>query len=105
VLLDANGNLAEGMGSNIFVVRDGKLYTPSERYSFKASAARSRSISRESSPFQQLRVTSIFSTQRTPKRCSSRPRASASAGVRSFNGAQVGDGRAPGPITSRLIDA
>jgi branched-chain amino acid aminotransferase len=32
VLLDVNGNLAEGMGSNIFVVRDGKLYTPSERY-------------------------------------------------------------------------
>src|SRR5258708_4341025 len=27
------------------------------------------------------------------------------AGVRSFNGAKVGDGRAPGPITKRLIDA
>ncbi len=25
--------------------------------------------------------------------------------VRSFNGAKVGDGRAPGPITGRLIDA
>ena len=32
VLLDVNGNLAEGMGSNIFVVRSGTLYTPSERY-------------------------------------------------------------------------
>ncbi|MBM3629640.1 MAG: branched-chain amino acid aminotransferase, partial [Alphaproteobacteria bacterium] len=29
VLLDANGNLAEGMGSNIFVVRNGRLSTPS----------------------------------------------------------------------------
>ncbi|HET6519067.1 MAG TPA: aminotransferase class IV, partial [Geminicoccaceae bacterium] len=28
VLLDVNGNLAEGMGSNIFVVRHGELYTP-----------------------------------------------------------------------------
>src|SRR5260370_659919 len=28
VLLDVNGNLAEGMGSNIFVVRDRTLYTP-----------------------------------------------------------------------------
>ena len=28
VLLDANGNLAEGMGSNVFIVRDGRLYTP-----------------------------------------------------------------------------
>ena len=27
------------------------------------------------------------------------------AGVRSFNGAKVGDGRAPGSITKRLIDA
>ncbi len=32
VLLDINGNLAEGMGSNIFVVRDGTLMTPSEKY-------------------------------------------------------------------------
>src|SRR5437899_13102635 len=32
VLLDVNGNLAEGMGSNIFVVREGKLFTPGERY-------------------------------------------------------------------------
>ena len=32
VLLDINGNLAEGMGSNIFIVRDGTLMTPSEKY-------------------------------------------------------------------------
>jgi len=27
------------------------------------------------------------------------------AGVRTFNGAKIGDGRAPGPITKRLTDA
>ena len=32
VLLDHNGNLAEGLGSNIFVVRDGELHTPQARY-------------------------------------------------------------------------
>ena len=32
VLLDENGNLAEGTGSNIFAVRDGRLLTPRERY-------------------------------------------------------------------------
>lgn len=32
VLLDINGNLAEGMGSNIFVVRDGALLTPQEKF-------------------------------------------------------------------------
>jgi branched-chain amino acid aminotransferase len=32
VLLDVNGNLAEGMGSNIFVVRGGEILTPREKY-------------------------------------------------------------------------
>src|SRR4029077_1388494 len=32
ILLDENGNLAEGLGSNIFIVREGELFTPSERY-------------------------------------------------------------------------
>ncbi|HYZ40661.1 MAG TPA: aminotransferase class IV, partial [Stellaceae bacterium] len=32
VLLDVNGNLSEGQGSNIFLVRDGRLLTPKERY-------------------------------------------------------------------------
>src|SRR6202007_1694518 len=32
VLLDVNGNLSEGQGSNIFLVRDGGLTTPREKY-------------------------------------------------------------------------
>ncbi|MEC7303444.1 MAG: aminotransferase class IV, partial [Pseudomonadota bacterium] len=32
VLLDTNGNLAEGKGSNIFIVKDGVVLTPKERY-------------------------------------------------------------------------
>lgn len=32
VLLDTNGNLAEGMGSNIFTVRDGAVLTPREKF-------------------------------------------------------------------------
>ena len=32
VLLDTRGCLCEGLGSNIFVVRDGKVLTPHERY-------------------------------------------------------------------------
>ncbi len=32
VLLDTNGNLAEGIGSNIFLVRDGEVLTPQVRY-------------------------------------------------------------------------
>jgi len=32
VLLDTNGNLAEGIGSNLFLVRDGEVLTPQSRY-------------------------------------------------------------------------
>jgi branched-chain amino acid aminotransferase len=32
VLLDVNGNLCEGQGSNIFVVLDGEILTPQEKY-------------------------------------------------------------------------
>lgn len=32
VLLDVNGNLAEGLGSNIFVVRNGEILTPREKF-------------------------------------------------------------------------
>ncbi len=32
ILLDENGNLCEGLGSNIFIMRDGHLLTPRERY-------------------------------------------------------------------------
>ena len=32
LLLDVNGNLCEGMGSNIFTVRDGAILTPREKF-------------------------------------------------------------------------
>jgi branched-chain amino acid aminotransferase len=32
ILLDTNGNLCEGLGSNIFVVRDGEILTPRAKY-------------------------------------------------------------------------
>jgi len=32
LMLDHNGNVAEGRGSNVFFVNDGCLYTPKERY-------------------------------------------------------------------------
>ena len=32
VLLDVNGNLCEGLGSNIFVVRNGEILTPREKF-------------------------------------------------------------------------
>jgi branched-chain amino acid aminotransferase len=105
VLLDANGNLCEGMGSNIFLVRDGKLYTPSERYvlagvsrQMTLDLARKLDIPMMEGDLDLYDAASadeIFLT--STSLCI--------AGVRSFNGAKVGDGRARGPITQRLTDA
>jgi len=32
ILLDTNGNLCEGLGSNIFIVKDGEIFTPREKF-------------------------------------------------------------------------
>ena len=105
VLLDINGNLAEGMGSNIFVVRDGKLYTPSERYvlpgisrQMTLDLARKLAIPAIEGGidlFDAANAEEMFLT--STSLCI--------AGVRSFNGAGIGDGRVPGRITKCLIDA
>ena len=105
VLLDANGNLAEGIGSNIFVVRDTKLFTPSERYVLPGISRQMTldlarrlgipAIEGDIDLFDAANAEEMFLT--STSLCI--------AGVRSFNGAKIGDGRAPGPITRRLTGA
>ena len=105
VLLDINGNLAEGMGSNIFVVRDGNLYTPSERYVLPGISRQMTldladklgipAVEGDIDLFDAANAEEMFLT--STSLCI--------AGARSFNGAQIGDGRVPGPITKRLTDA
>ena len=105
VLLDVNGNLAEGTGCNIFVVREGKLYTPSERYVLAgisrqmtldlASKLAIPAIEGDIDLFDAANAEEMFLT--STSLCI--------APVRSLNGARVGRGCAPGPITKRLIDA
>lgn len=105
VLLDANGCLCEGIGSNIFIVRDGCLYTPGERYVLPGISRQMTIdlagqlgiplVEGEIDLFDAANADEMFLT--STSLCI--------AGVRSFNGAKVGDGRAPGPVTKRLIDA
>jgi branched-chain amino acid aminotransferase len=105
LLLDANGNLAEGMGCNVFVVREGKLYTPSERYVLPGVSRQMTFdlavklgipvIEGDIDLFDAANAEEMFLT--STSLCI--------AGVRTFNGANVGDGIAPGPITKRLTDA
>jgi branched-chain amino acid aminotransferase len=105
LLLDADGNLAEGIGSNVFVVRDGRLLTPREKcvlpgvsrqMVFDLSARLGiRCDERDIDLYDAANADEMFLT--STSLCI--------AGVRSFNGAPVGDGRVPGPVTRRLTDA
>lgn len=105
VLLDVNGNLAEGIGSNIFIVREGTLYTPSEHYvlpgvsrQMTLDLARQLAIpvvEGDIDLFDAANADEMFLT--STSLCI--------APARRFNGAPVGDGSLPGPITRRLIDA
>ncbi|MBV8575931.1 MAG: aminotransferase class IV [Acetobacteraceae bacterium] len=105
VLLDVNGNLAEGQGSNIFLVRDGCLLTPKERYvlpgvSRQAVIDLSRSLE---IPFEEQDI-DLYDAY-TADECFLTSTSLCICGVRSLNGRGFAAGQVPGPITGRLIDA
>jgi branched-chain amino acid aminotransferase len=105
VLLDVNGNLAEGLGSNIFVVRDGKLFTPRERFVLPGVSRRAvmdlaaeAGIACEEKDldlYDAYTADEVFLTSTSLCLC----------GVRTVNGQAIGDGKPPGPVTKRLTEA
>ena len=105
VLLDQQGNLAEGLGSNIFVVREGRLLTPFAR-NVLPGVSRATVIELAASLgipcaeqdldlFDAYTAEEAFITSTSLCLCP----------VRTINGAALGDGKIPGPITKRLSDA
>lgn len=105
VLLDENGNLAEGQGSNIFLVREGRLLTPRERYVLPG-VSRQTVIElaaklgvpceeRDLDLYDAAVADEIFLTSTSLCICP----------VASVNGGRVGEGKVPGPLTRRLTDA
>ena len=105
VLLDENGNLAEGQGSNIFLVQDGRLLTPRERYVLPG-VSRQTTIElaaklgapceeKDLDLYDAAVADEIFLTSTSLCICP----------VASVNGGRVGDGTIPGPLTKRLMDA
>jgi branched-chain amino acid aminotransferase len=105
VLLDEHGNLCEGIGSNVFVVRDGRLYTPREQYVLPGVSRRTvmelaarlgiPCEERDLDVYDALTAEEVFLTSTSLCIC----------GVRSVNGQAIGTGRVPGPVTKRLTDA
>jgi branched-chain amino acid aminotransferase len=105
VLLDVNGNLCEGTGANIFLVRDGGLLTPRERFVLPGVSRQAvielagdlgiACAEADLDLYDAYTADEIFLTSTSLCLC----------GVRSLNGRRIGDGAVPGPVTARLTGA
>ena len=106
ILLDANGNLCEGLGSNIFVVRHGEIFTPREKYVLPgvsrqtaidlAHEARLTVTEADLDLYDAYNADEIFITSTSLCLCP----------AVSVNGVHVGPaGQVWGPITKKLVDA
>jgi branched-chain amino acid aminotransferase len=104
VLLDTRGNLAEGLGSNIFLVQDRTLLTPREQtvlsgISRETVIALARDaglavVERDLDLYDAYNAQEIFLTSTSLCVCP----------VSSVNGAPTGDG-IPGPVTRQITEA
>lgn len=105
ILLDTNGNLSEGPGSNIFIVRDGAVITPREQFILSGISRRVtielahelgiEVLEADIDLFDAYTADEAFVTSTSFCICP----------VASFNGSPVSDGSVPGPITDRLTKA
>jgi branched-chain amino acid aminotransferase len=106
VLLDINGNLAEGLGSNIFIVRGEELLTPREKFVLPGVsrqtvidlAQKESLIVREADLdlYDAYNADEAFLTSTSLCICP----------ITRINGATIGkEGRVWGPVTQRLADA
>ena len=105
ILLDINGNIAEGLGSNFFIVKNGVVVTPKEQYVL-AGISRETVIELAQGLNIEVQETDIdlydvytadeaFVTSTSFCLCS----------VSSVNGSTIGDGGVPGPVTDRIQTA
>ena len=105
VLLDTRGYLSEGIGTNIFLVRDGVVLTPKRQYVL-AGVSRQTVIElaeaqgipvreEDLTPFDAATADEAFITSTSFCICP----------VKGFTGAKLGDGSIPGPVTTALTDA
>jgi branched-chain amino acid aminotransferase len=105
VLLDERGCLCEGIGSNVFVVRGGRVFTPREQFVLPGVSRRTvielagqlgiPCEERDLDVYDAVTADEVFLT--STSLCI--------GGVRSVNGARIGDGTVPGPVTRRLTEA
>ena len=105
VLLDVNGNICEGNGANIFIVKDGVLFTPREQYVL-AGISRQTTIELALELGIELRETDIdLFDAYTADEAFVTSTSFCICPVSSVNGATIGGGGVPGPVTDRLQKA
>ena len=105
VLLDETGNLTEGRGSNIFLVKDGTVATPKGQYVLEgitrntvldlADGLGMNTAECDLDLFDAYTADEAFLTSTSLCICP----------VSSFNGTSIGSGRPPGPATRQLMQA
>lgn len=105
VLLDEAGNLTEGRGSNIFLVKDGAVSTPKGQYVLEGITRRTvldladglglDTAERDLDLFDAYTADEAFLTSTSLCICP----------VSSVNGTSIGSGRPPGPATRQLMQA
>jgi branched-chain amino acid aminotransferase len=105
LMLDHNGNVAEGRGSNVFFVSEGRVYTPHERYVLPGISRQTvmeladklgiPCAERDYDLFDAYNADEAFISSTSFCICP----------ARSVNGRVFGDGSVPGPVTRRLMDA
>ena len=105
LMLDINGNLCEGMGANLFLVKDGEMFTPHEQY-ILAGISRQVTIDlanelginvkeKNLDLYDAYTADEIFVTSTSYCICP----------VASGNGSKPDNQDVPGPVTKRLMDA
>ena len=105
VLLDHDGNIAEGLGSNIFLVRDGALLTPRARFVLPGISRETViELAAEEGIAVQETDLDLFDAF-TSEECFLTSTSLCMVPVSSVNGRPVGDGGVPGPVTARLMEA
>ncbi len=105
ILLDHRGFICEGLGSNIFLVKDGRLLTPKPQY---VLAGVSRQTVIELAESLDIPVIEDDLLLQEPANADEAFITSTSfclCSVASYDGIPVGDGRVPGPVTKRLLTA
>ena len=105
VLLDEAGNLTEGRGSNIFLVKDGTVATPKGQYVLEGITRRTvldlaNGLGLDTAEcdldlFDAYTADEAFLTSTSLCICP----------VSSVNGTSIGSGRPPGPATRQLMQA